>query len=81
MRTIGLQAKDLQILTVQFPDGSPFAEYRAPPLDNDKAQAFVTAGRRRSKPTWPTGSYKATYTVMRDGAEVLRKAFTLEIGE
>jgi hypothetical protein len=81
VRTIGLQAKDQQTLTVQAPDGSPFAEYRAPPLDNDKAQVFVNAGRRRSKPTWPTGSYKATYTVTRDGTEVLRKAFVLEVRE
>lgn len=81
VRAIGLQAKDQQTLTVQFPDGSQFAEYRAPPLDNDKAQAFVTAGRKRSQPSWRPGSYKATYTVMRDGVEVLRKTFVLEVRE
>lgn len=79
VRVIGLQAQDRQTLTVQAPDGSPFADYRAPPLDNDKAQAFVTAGRRRSQPSWPPGTYRATYTVTRDGVEVLKKTFVLEV--
>lgn len=47
IRTIGLQTRDVQTLRIQGPDGQPFAEYQAPALDTDKAQFFVSAGRKR----------------------------------
>lgn len=78
VRAIGLQAGDQQILTVQSPDGSVLSEYRPPALDHDKAQSFISAGRKRREATWVTGIYAAEYRVMRDGVEVLRKVFKVE---
>lgn len=79
VRAIGLQTRDQQTLTIAAPDGSVFADYRSPPLESDKAQAFVTAGRRRTNEAWPPGQYKATYAVTRDGAEVLGRTFVFEV--
>lgn len=78
VRTIGLQTGDLQFLSVQGPDGAPFAAYKPAALDADKAQFLISTGRKRTEPAWPAGIYTATYRVMRDGTEVLRKTFDVE---
>ena len=49
-----------------------------PALDRDKAQFLVIAGKKRTEAAWPAGRYAATYRVIRDGAEVLRKTFDVE---
>ena len=79
VRTIGLQAGDQQILTVQSPDRTALSEYRPPALDHDKAQSFISAGRKRREVTWPTGIYVASYRVVRDGTEVLSKEFRISV--
>lgn len=73
VRAIGLQAGDQQILTVHGPDGVALAEYKPPALDHDKAQSFVSAGRKRRGTTWSTGTYVATYRVIRNGTDALTK--------
>jgi murein DD-endopeptidase MepM/ murein hydrolase activator NlpD len=78
VRVIGLQAGDQQSLAVQGPAGAAFVTNNLPPLDRDKAQFLVSAGKKRTEPAWPAGRYTATYRVTRDGAEVLRKTFEVE---
>lgn len=79
VRAIGLQAGDQQSLAVQGPAGASVAAANLPALDRDKAQFLVHAGRKRSEAAWPAGRYVATYRVTRDGAEVLRKTFDIEV--
>jgi Peptidase family M23 len=79
IRAIGLQAGDEQTLTVYTPDGKAFAEYRAPALERDKAQFFVSAGRKRKDVPWPLGTYKATYVIKNDGVEVMQTVFEFQL--
>jgi hypothetical protein len=79
VRAIGLQAGDTQAITVQGPDGDPFAEYRAPALEGNKAQFFISSGRKLKAARWPSGQYKAAYVVTKNGIEVLRKTFEVQI--
>lgn len=81
VRAIGLQAGDQQTLAVQAPDGTSMPTNALPALDRDKAQFLVIAGKKRTGTAWPAGRYTATYTVTRDGAEVLRKTFEVEAGQ
>ncbi len=78
VRAIGLQAGDQQMLSVQGPSGAAVSINTLPALDRDKAQFLVIAGKKRTEAAWPAGRYAATYRVMRDGAEVLRKTFDVE---
>jgi murein DD-endopeptidase MepM/ murein hydrolase activator NlpD len=78
VRTIGLQAGDLQTLTLQDPGGTALAVNNAPALDRDKAQFLLLAGKKRTEATWPAGRYTATYRVVRDGKEVLSRTFDVE---
>jgi murein DD-endopeptidase MepM/ murein hydrolase activator NlpD len=80
VRTISLQAGDQQTLEVRAPGGASFVTNSQPALDRDKAQFLVIAGKKRTEATWPAGRYTATYTVERDGAEVLKKTFEVEAG-
>ena len=78
VRAIGLQAGDQQWLAVQGPSGAAVSTNKLPALDRDKAQFLVIAGKKRNEAAWPAGRYAATYRVIRDGAEVLRKTFDIE---
>src|SRR3954467_3029692 len=78
VRAIGLQAGDQQFLTVQGPNGAPVSAANLPALDRDTAQFLVIAGKQRTETAWPAGRYTATYRVIRDGAEVVRKTFDVE---
>ena len=80
VRAIGLQAGDQQWLAVQGPSGAAVSTNSLPALDRDKAQYLVIAGKKRTEAAWPAGRYTATYRVTRDGAEVLRKNFEVEVG-
>jgi len=72
VQAIGLEAGDVQRLVLAAPDGRILADNQAPPLDHDKAQQLLFAGRGRVPAGgWPTGEYRATYSVIRDGKMVL----------
>jgi hypothetical protein len=79
VRSIGLRKGDEQIISVKFPDGRPFAEYRVPPLETNKAQFFALAGQRRKNHDWPAGTYETTFRVISSGKEVLLKTFSLAL--
>jgi hypothetical protein len=78
VRAIGLQSGDQQFLAVQGPSGASFSAANLPALDRDKAQFLVISGKKRTEAAWPAGRYAATYRIVRDGAEVLRKTFDIE---
>lgn len=79
VRTIGLKVGDAQWLAVKNPAGNVIAENRAVPLDKNKAQVMLFAGRKRPASGWDQGAYKATYVVKRDGEVVLEKEFELSL--
>jgi hypothetical protein len=80
VRAIGLQAGDQPSLALLGPGGAALSASNVAALDRDTAQLLVIAGKKRTAPAWPPGRYSATYRVMRDGAEVLRKTFEVEAG-
>jgi hypothetical protein len=80
VRAIGLQKGDQQILTIHGPGGAAISEYKAPALESDKAQFFISSGRKRSDRGWPDGTYSALYRVTKDDAELLRKEFEVQLG-
>lgn len=79
VRAIGLEAGDVLDLSINSPDGRPFAEQRSQPLDHSKAQYFMMVGRKRSAEPWPAGVYTARYKVVREGKDALEKTFTFTL--
>lgn len=75
-RVIGLRAGDVQALKIVGPDGRVLVERSLPPSDGNKAQAFISIGKRNVA---FTGRLTATYTVSRDGAEVASRSFDAEM--
>lgn len=75
VRTLGLKAGDEQRLAVTNPAGAVIADNQAVALDRNKAQVMLFAGRKRPANGWEQGTYKATYTVKRNGEVVLKKDF------
>ncbi|WP_225704042.1 M23 family metallopeptidase [Bradyrhizobium cenepequi] len=79
VRAIGLKAGDVQGLVIKDPQGQVLAENRAAPLQSNKAQYMLFAGKKRPPNGWDHGTYKATYTVERDGKVVLEKRLELAL--
>jgi len=79
VRSINLQAGDVQRLTILAPDGSLVAKNEIPALDKAKAQYLVFAGRRKPATGWAAGRYSATFEVVRGGQSAVRKAFALTL--
>lgn len=79
MRIAGLKTDDLQSLTLFDPSGRALAENRVPPLDQNKAQYFLIAGRKRPAEGWPRGTYTATYVVRHAGVSVFEKTTAVEV--
>jgi len=72
VQAIGLEQGDVQRLTLIGPDGTTLADNKAAPLDHDKAQQLLFAGRGRVPAGgWPAGEYRAIYSVTRNGKTVL----------
>jgi murein DD-endopeptidase MepM/ murein hydrolase activator NlpD len=78
-RAIGIEAGDVQHLTITAPDGSVFAEDNIEPVDRPKAQYFAFAGRKLRDQPWAAGAWRGRYSVIRDGAEVAFKEAEVEI--
>jgi hypothetical protein len=79
IRVIGIQEGDQQMLTLRGPGGAVFSEYRVPAIERDKAQYFMSSGKKRKEPAWTQGVYTAVYRVTRNDAEVLTKTFEVEL--
>lgn len=76
---IGLQGGDVQRITLTGPDGAVLLDNRGQPLDRDKAQWMMFAGKKRPAAGWPAGRYVAHYIVMRSGKPVIEKRFSINI--
>lgn len=73
IRAMGLKTGDLQKLVLRSPSGQVIAENRAAPLEANKAQIMIFAGRKRPLTGWDAGVYRAKYSVEHDGEIVLDK--------
>jgi len=60
----GIQRGDEQVLKIFDPHGRVLAERRKE-FPKDKAQWFSYVGKRRTGADWPTGSYRAAFTLYR----------------
>ena len=79
VRTIGAKTGDVQKLTIEDSENHLLVENRSRPLEKDKAQAMMFVGTKAPTGGWPSGIYRATYTVARDTAVVLQHTFSLKI--
>ena len=77
VQSIGLQGGDVQQLAVTAPDGMILAENLAQPLDRDKAQTILFAGKKLRAASWPAGRYAAHYQVLRGGKPVVDRRFAI----
>jgi len=78
-RAIGLEAGDIQKLSVIGPDGGTFAADTVDPVNRPKAQYFAFVGKKRHQSPWPAGTYRGRYSVIRDGEEIAFRDAELEI--
>lgn len=78
-QAVGLKAGDVQRLMVTGPDGTVIADNRVQPLDRDKADWVVFAGRKRPATGWATGQYQARYTLLRAGNAVIERSFAIRL--
>jgi hypothetical protein len=79
VRAIGLKAGDVQRLSLVGPDRQILADRTEKPLDRDKAQVLLFAGKKRPPTGWPPGRYQATYSVSRNGQIELERLFVLSL--
>lgn len=79
VRAIGLEAGDVQTLTVTGPGGNLLATSTVPPLERAKAQYLIFAGAKLKAPAWPSGAYRARYEVRRGGQVVLTRDWSLSL--
>ena len=77
-RSIGLRAGDRVTLRVADPAGAVLFE-NATPIDRDKAQWLSFGGRKRPAAGWRTGSYRASYEVLREGRVAVRSNADIEL--
>jgi hypothetical protein len=80
VRAIGLQRGDRQTLAIHGPGGTIISEYNALALESDKAQFFISSGRKRNHQDWAGGTYSVLYHVTKDDVELLRKEFEVQLG-
>ncbi|GJE61585.1 M23 family metallopeptidase [Methylobacterium trifolii] len=78
VRVIGLDAGDVQSLTLAGPDGRTLAERVEPALERSRAQSLLFAGRKRPPEGWPPGRYTARFTLRRGAAVALERDWTIE---
>jgi hypothetical protein len=78
-RAINLQTGDVQRLRLIAPDGSILATTDAAPLSAPQAQRLLYVGKRKPIAGWPSGAYKAEYSVIRAQRIQLSREFTLRL--
>lgn len=66
-QAIGLESGDVQRIVLRAPDGTVLADNKAAPLDRDKAQVVLFAGKKAPAGGWPRGRYRSEYSVTRAG--------------
>lgn len=79
VRAIGLQAGDVEALSLTGPDGKLVAQTKTTPAPRSQAQQFRYIGKRTPASGWPLGIYWAAYTVTRDGKVMLERRFSIKL--
>ncbi len=79
VRIIGLKTGDRESLELRAPAGQVIARNQAQPLDRNRAQTMLFAGKKRPSNGWDRGIYKATYRVERADQVVLQQQFELDL--
>jgi hypothetical protein len=79
VRTIGVKAGDVQVMSLTAPDGRVLAQTTSAPAPRDQAQRLLFIGGRRQGSRWPPGEYQALYRVQQNGKTVLERRFTLKL--
>jgi hypothetical protein len=74
----GVQAGDEQRISIMAPDGKPLQENKGL-LKASKVSWFAFTGRKRPPDGWQAGTYRGTYTLLRDGTDVARLEDTVEV--
>jgi hypothetical protein len=74
----GVQAGDEQRISIAAPDGKTLHENKAI-LKSSNVSWFAFTGRKRPPDGWQAGTYRGTYTLLRDGKEVARLEDTVEV--
>lgn len=77
VRVIGLEAGDIQRLTLRRPDGTILVENVEEPLAKPLAQQTVYVGHKRPEDGWVVGRYEASYSVVREGRVVSEDRFSI----
>jgi len=77
VRAIGLEGGDVQQMVLTGPGDAVLATSSLPPLDRAKAQTLMFIGKKRPAEGWPAGTYRAIYTVRRDGGAAVQRSFEL----
>lgn len=77
VRAIGLQAGDLQNLTIRGPDGAVLARTDVPALPRDQAQRLLYVGKPKPAAGWKKGRYEAVYRVVRAGKTAVERRWIL----
>lgn len=77
VRAIDLRRGDVQALVLKAPSGAVLAQSTLPPLASSKAQYLVYVGKARPVGGWEPGVYSASYTVLRDNRESVRRDFEI----
>lgn len=78
-RAINLEAGDVQVLTLQGPDGAVLAESTLPALDRNKAQYHAFVGKKLTAASWPAGDYTGRYAVMRGGKTASERTMVISL--
>lgn len=79
VRAIGLRRGDVQRLSVTGPDGGNIVDQTEKPLERDKAQVLLYAGRKRPSEGFTAGHYRADYFVTRESRIVLQRTFEISL--
>jgi len=79
VRAIGLKGGDVQRLSITGPDGGTLVSQTEKPLERNKAQVLLFAGRKRPSEGFSPGLYRADYAVTREGKVVLQRTFDVSI--
>ncbi len=79
VRVLGVRVGDVEILTVNSPDGSSFAVKGPEPLAKAKVHWLSFAGRKLTSSAWTLGTYSASYSLERQGKKLIDERFSFQL--
>lgn len=79
VRAIGLRRGDVQRLYITGQDGGIVADQTEKPLERNKAQVLLFAGRKRPSEGFKPGQYRADYFIIREGKVLLQRTFEVSL--